>query len=332
MKTKNKGITKTTPAILPAAVTMASLACLTAQAQLDPTLLSEAVTKAKERIETITILGGDYGVTGGDYRNNDNQPNKVAISISKFGGAGDAGDVRPIGDSIFGWQPRLQGSMGTLSFKNEFHGSSPLAGDESDIDTFAIEFGGGARVWIGEHLSLAPTIMGMYAYTKNQYSYRSGAFDENAAKTGGAIDWDVNTWTLAPALNLQYVYTFKRTIFTLGSTYSYYHTESFTSTSDLMNIKGDSQTWMNKLDVDVPLGKMLWGHELRTGGYISRTEYYGNIRSGFGQDHMYDLHGRIVLDFLNQLWKVQWIGIGYSYLWGPNITGTTFGADIAFRF
>ena len=28
----------------------------------------------------------------------------------------------------------------------------------------------------------------------------------------------------------------------------------------------------------------------------------------------------------------QWIGVGASYLWGPNITGWTVGADVAFRF
>jgi len=40
----------------------------------------------------------------------------------------------------------------------------------------------------------------------------------------------------------------------------------------------------------------------------------------------------VVLDFLNQLWKGQWIGIGASYLWGPNITGWSAGLDVVFRF
>ena len=48
--------------------------------------------------------------------------------------------------------------------------------------------------------------------------------------------------------------------------------------------------------------------------------------------HLNEIHGRIVLDFLNQLWKVQWLGLGASYIWGTNITGWTVGADVAFRF
>ena len=88
-----------------------------------------------------------------------------------------------------------------------------------------------------------------------------------------------------------------------------------------LKINGDSETWKNKIDVDVPLGKKLLGHELRTGGYFSRQELYGDIKDGLNTDHIYEIHGRVVLDFLGKLWKVQWIGIGGSYLWGSNFTG-----------
>ena len=41
----------------------------------------------------------------------------------------------------------------------------------------------------------------------------------------------------------------------------------------------------------------------------------------------------VVLDYLNQLWKVQWIGLGGSYLWGHNgFHGYSIGLDVAFRF
>ena len=90
---------------------------------------------------------------------------------------------------------------------------------------------------------------------------------------------------------------------------------------------------MNKIDVDVPLGKTLFGHELRTGGFFSRTDLFGDIKDGLGNnDHIYEVHGRLVLDYLNQLWKVQWIGLGGSYLWGRTFTGYSFGLDLQFRF
>ena len=47
---------------------------------------------------------------------------------------------------------------------------------------------------------------------------------------------------------------------------------------------------------------------------------------------MNEIHGRLVVDVLKQFWKAQWIGVGASYIWGPNIMGWAIGADVAFRF
>jgi hypothetical protein len=40
----------------------------------------------------------------------------------------------------------------------------------------------------------------------------------------------------------------------------------------------------------------------------------------------------LVLDFLKELWKAQWIGIGGSYFCGGNCNGWSAGGDVAFRF
>jgi len=76
----------------------------------------------------------------------------------------------------------------------------------------------------------------------------------------------------------------------------------------------------------------VYGHELRTGGFFSRTELFGDLKEGLDAQHLYEVHGRLVLDFLNQLWKVQWMGIGGSYIWGSNFSGWTVGADVSFHF
>ena len=55
------------------------------------------------------------------------------------------------------------------------------------------------------------------------------------------------------------------TAFTLSSEPTYFYTESFRSSSPNLNVNGDSEAWVNKIDVDVPLGVELFGHELRTG-------------------------------------------------------------------
>jgi hypothetical protein len=303
------------------------------QAQLTPDQISQLQNIAGNRVEALTILGGDFGLAGATYQAEDPTGYNLNVNVSKFGGAGDVGDPKPIGDTGLAWQPRLQGNLGYLEAKKNFT-AGPLAGDTIEDDVFAIQFGGGARVWFGDHLSVAPTFMGMYGHTQNDYNPQSAAGRNgfNQARSLGLVNWTADTWTVRPAGNLQYVYTLGRTIFTLSSDFDYFYTESFQSSSSAINISGNSETWRNLIDVDVPLGKKLWGHELRTGGYFSRTELYDGIKTGLNTDHMYEIHGRIVLDYLGKLWKVQWIGIGASYLWGSNFDGWSFGADIAFWF
>ena len=334
MKKHLKPILFSTSAGLLAGAATSLLFCETSRAQsLSQGVIDQFNSTVGPKVEAADVLGGDVGLTGGRFLATGNSAFSTDIKISKFGGGGDVGDPKPLGNLGVGWQPRLQGSMGYLDGKKHFN-EGIQNGDESELKTFAIQFGGGARFWFDDHFSLAPTVMGMYGHTKNDYDVSSPfahQYADQAAKLG-IIDWNVDTWTIRPAINGQYVYTLGRTIFTLASDFTYYHTQSFEASSSYLHINGDSETWKNTIDVDIPLGKQLFGHELRTGGYFARTEFYNNIQQGLNTDHLYDFHGRIVLDFLGQLWKVQWIGLGASYMWGSNFDGYSIGADIAFRF
>ena len=217
--------------------------------------------------------------------------------------------------------PRKSAS-GKVDAKTYFT-AGDFQGANIENETFAIQFGGGARFWFNDHLSLAPTFMGMYGHTDTDF---------NQAQQAGTLSLDADTWTVRPAGDLQYVWTLGRTIFTLSSDFAYFHTESFETSMSGFQIRGNSEVWKNMLDVDIPLGKELLGHELRTGGYFSRSELYDDVKQGLNTTHIYEAHGRLVLDFLGKLWKVQWIGIGGSYFWGTGFTGWSVGGDIAFRF
>jgi hypothetical protein len=296
--------------------------------------LNEFKNTVGNRVEASTILGGDYGLSGGDFTSVNNNSGNVDINISKFGGMGDIYPIRPLGDTGIGWQPQLQGSMGYLTAKKHYNGSTVLNGDQNEDKTFAIQFGGGARFWFNDNFSIAPTFMGMYGHSENSYTANSafGRANQAAATQLGLINWNVDTWTVRPALNLQYQYTWRRTIFTLSSDITYYYTESFSSSSANVDIDGNSESWETKLDVDVPLGVELFGHELRTGGFFSRTQLYDGLQEGLNTDYINEAHGRLVLDFLDQLWKVQYIGLGVSYMWAGDFNGWSIGADVAFRF
>src|SRR5208337_4691149 len=162
----------------------------------------------------------------------------------KFGGGGDVGDPQPIGDLGIGWQPRLQGELGALNSKQDFN-SGLLNGAESKYHSTAIQFGGGARLWFNNSFSIAPTVMGMYGHTANTFYPRNNSFglaNQPLAQQLGLVDWNADTWTIRPALDLQYIYVWHRTIFTLSSDPTYFHTESFHTSNSHVNANGDSET------------------------------------------------------------------------------------------
>ena len=310
---------------------------VTGRTQISAQQASQLRAALGDRVEALTILGGDFGLSDGRYKSTEsdeplgNRPDSE-LSVTKIGGSGDVGDPQPLGNSGIGWQPRLQGNMGWLQSTNYLHGT--LQSDVSKFRDFAIQFGGGARLWVSDALSFAPTIMGMYGHTSDEYAANSAFMRTNLslAKQLGLADWRVNTWTVRPAVDIQYVINWDRVIVTLSSDPTYFRTQSFGGTNTGVKVSGDSGSLDNKIDIDIPLGIQLDGHELRTGGYLSRTELFGDLKTGLNVEHINELHTRLVMDYLNQFWKVQWLGIGTSYLWGPNFHGWSVGADVAFRF
>ena len=315
----------------------AGLLPLAAHGQVTPEQATQIRDAMSNRVEALTILGGASGIAGADFRSTGrfefSEPADAAIAVSKFGGAGDIGDPQPLGSLAVGWQPRLQGNMGWLEGTQHLN-AGLLEGDVSRIKTYGIEFGGGVRFWVDDHLSFAPTLSGLYGHTSETYTANSVFMRTNleTAKQIGLVDWTLDTWTLITGVDIQYLIALRRTIITVTSSPVYYHTESFESSSASVNVKGDSGTWANMVDVDIPLGVELFGHELRMGGFYRWTGLYGGLRDGLHESNFNEIHGRLVLDFLTQLWKVQWIGIGGSYIRGPNISGWTAGADVVFRF
>jgi hypothetical protein len=306
--------------------------------QIAPDVADQVRASLENRIEALTILGGDYGLSDGSFRSHGQMTPvesnaETKYDVAKIGGSGDVGDPQPLGDLGISWQPRLQGNMGYLDSKYEY-GSGLLAGDTSKVDTSAIEFGGGARFWFGDSFSVAPTLMGMYGHSSDGYEVHSAYVTANfvTAKQLGLLDWSINTLTVRPALNIQYLIRFGRNTLTLSSDPTYFHTEGFGASNANVRISGSSGSIDNKIDLDVPIGLQLFGHELHTGGYISRTELLGDLRDGLAVSHVNEVHGRLVLDVLHRMWKVLWIGVGASYVNGTNFSGWAAGADIAFKF
>ena len=136
-------------------------------------------------------------------------------------------------------------------------------------DVLAVQLGGGARFYFNDHLSLAPAVSGIYGHTENEFKPQNPIGDAvKAAASGTFVDWQLDTWSVMPSLDLRYEWQWRRNTFEFSSRYTFFHTESFASSSPVVSVNGDSHTWENKLDADVPLGWGVFGCELHTGGFI----------------------------------------------------------------
>ncbi len=153
-----------------------------------------------------------------------------------------------------------------------------------------------------------------------------------AAAAGTYVDWQLETWSAVPSLDLRYTGQWRDTLLEFSSRYTFFHTESFASTSPVVSVKGDSHTWENKLDVDIPLNWQLFGRRLRTGGFISRTDLGGSAAAGLNENHFYTVNGRLVVDLLGKVWKMRWLGLGASWFVGEHFNGWTAGVDVRFKF
>jgi hypothetical protein len=319
-----------------AALTLLSIFPGISHAQVSPAQVAATRNVIGARVEAMTILGGDFGLSDGNFHSTGSlggESSDVDTSVTKVGGDGDVGDPMPLGDLDIGWQPRLQGNMGYLQSSDHLQ-SPALRGDTSELRTFAIEFGGGARFWTNQSFSFAPTVMVLYGHTDAEYYAYSefGRRNFGYLQQLGLADWSIDTWSLRPAVNVQYIVALGRALITFSSDPTGFLTHGFNRSNVHLKVGGDSGLVTNKVDIDIPLDVEFYGHELRSGGYLSRTDLFGDLQEGLGVEHLNEAHVRIVMDFLNQLWKVQWLGVGASYLWGTNINGWAVGADVAFRF
>lgn len=295
-----------------------------------PEIIDQLEQATEQRIEAVTILGGDNGAVGGfyEFKTNDN----IDLRITKLGGCGTVAHPRALGSGSIKWAPILKGNLGYMT-ANYNYKSGYLEGNSNYYDNYFAELGAGARFYFTEHLSTAPVISFIYGHTDNKFKPGNSLGDEfKAVFSGTLVDWEMDTWTLVPSLDIKYTFNLKRTSFEFYSRYNFFHTEDFRSSSPDLKVNGNSQTWENKLDVDMPIGIKLMNRELHTGGFVAATGLFGDASDGFHENLIYTVNGRIVLDMLGKLWKTRWVGIGASYFWGEYFSGWAAGADLKLQF
>jgi hypothetical protein len=285
------------------------------------------------RVELAIILGGESSAEGGAYKT---KLNDVDFSIFKLGGRGDIGDTRPLGKTGLHWNPVLGGTFASIDATNKFAANALLVGNEAKYSSTIVNLSGGARWHFIKGLSLGTLLGGTYGHVENSFSANTPLGDlvkSNPATARQVVDWNVHTWTFQPTADLRYQFAVRNTLLELISSYTYFHTEQFSSSSEVVNVDGNSHYWQNKIDIDIPLPLFLWNSQLRTGGNFSRSDLFGEVKNALPDDYFYTLHGRLVADVLGKeyWWKVKYIGLGGSYVWSDSLSGWSVGVDVTFK-
>jgi hypothetical protein len=167
------------------------------------------------RVETFAILGTQTGASGGLYKG---EVNDVSGDVSKLSGRGDVTPQFPLGDSGVKWSLLVEGGVGRVLFENQFQ-EQPLAGNRSEIETWSVALGVGVRFTFIDVLSAAPSIGGIYSHSEHTFFPGTPVGDTVKQRLGGTlVDWDADTFTLVPGLELRYRQAFGPVQLTLTST------------------------------------------------------------------------------------------------------------------
>jgi hypothetical protein len=301
---------------------------------LPPGALDQLDHLVGSRVETFSVLDTQSGAAGGTYVS---KVNDTDLAITRVTGRGDVAAKRPLGDTGIFWAPMIEGGIGYGTFENHFDGGA-LAGNHSTVSTLAVFLGGGVRFTVWEDFSLAPTFGVVYAHSDNDFDARNdlGRQVVQLAGSGTAndvINWSADTFTLVPGIEARYRHLFGGIIqLTLKSLFKYFHTQPISRSTTALSFESTSQWWLNEVDVEWRMPVYLWGRQLRTGAYISRSELYGGLETTLHTEHFYNAGGRLVMDVQGLLWHLEYLGLGAGYFWSDKFSGWTIGAEISFAF
>ena len=299
---------------------------------LPPGALEQIDQVVGSRVETFAVLDTQSGASGGTYAS---KVNDTDLSITRVTGRGDVAAKRPLGNTGILWSPVLEGGIGYATYENHFDGGA-LAGNQSTVTSLAAFLGGGVRFTVWEDWSLTPTFGVIYAHSENDFEARNEAGQAVLRLAGSQandlINWSADTITLVPGIEVRYRHLFGTVQLTVTSRFKYFHTQPIERSTTALSFESTSEWWLNEVDVEWRMPLYLWGRQLRTGAYVSRSEIFGGVEETFKTNYLHQAGGRFVMDIQGLLWHVEYVGVGAGYFWSDKFSGWSVGAEISFAF
>jgi hypothetical protein len=306
-----------------------SAGALDAQAQLTPVQKKQLGEFFGHRAEVGVILGANDGASSGSYTvDGRNGNDDVDLSLMKFGGGGEFGRSRKLGDSGATWNPVVMGSIGYLTGDNTITAGN-LRGSELDESALSLHLGGGIAMHLSERFTVTPTIGVLYGSYDPGFNGRT----PNGRLVEAAIDDETaDVLGITPGIAMSYKVPMGKNMWDFIARYTYYGTTDVGSND--IDQGGSSHVFEQRADLDIPLSASLWDCPLHTGGYLGLTEVAGDIGDTMNSDVWATLHGRLLLNTSGRswAWKMDRLGIGMSGIFGNHFTGWDAGVEVSFKF
>lgn len=302
---------------------------LDSQAQLTPGQRKQLGNLFGNRAEVAVVLGANGGASSGSYSVDGRAGNDdLDFSLMKFGGGGEIGPARKLGDGGATWHPVVMGSFGYLSGENDIT-VGPLRGSELDESALALHLGGGTALHLTERFTVTPTIGVLYGTYDPGFNGRT----PNGRAVEAAIDDETaDSLGVTPGIGMAYKLPWGKNTWRIIANYTFYGTTDVGDND--IDQGGSSHVFEQRIDLDIPLDADLWGCPLHTGGYLGLTETTGDISDTMNSDFWATLHGRLLLNTEGKswAWKMDRLGLGASAIVADHFTGWDAGIEVTFKF
>jgi hypothetical protein len=278
------------------------------------------------RVEGVTILSGSAGSSAGLFRWNFSD---IDLSVTKLNGLGDVGDPTPIGDTGLSGNVVLGGAIASFTGHNRFL-DTPLQGNQARSSGTTLSFEGGGHFYFGVGLSSRITLGLIHGRVKYDFDAETPTGQE--VVTSGLGKWDLDTLTIAPSADLAWKSHVGNITFTPSTRLIYFRAEQLHSSTDLLDVTGNSTTWNNQMDVDYKSPLHLASYPIHFGAQLNRFDLGGTIRDGFKTDYFYSAELRTLAELHGDLSVISFVGPTATYFWSNKFSGWSWAIQVNLKF
>jgi hypothetical protein len=278
------------------------------------------------RIEGVTVLSGTAGSSAGLFRW---KFSDIDLSVSKLNGLGDVGDPSPIGETGLAWNGVLGGAIASFTAHNRFL-DTPLEGNQARTSGTVLSFEGGGHVYFGLGLSSRITLGLIYGRVKHDFDAETPIGQE--VVDAGLGKWSLDTLTLAPSADLAWRRPFGRFTFQPSTRLIYFRTQQLRSSTDLLDVTGNSTSWNNQMDLDYKSPLQVSSYPIHFGAQFNRFDLGGTMRDGLKTDYFYSAELRALAELHGDLSIISYLGPTATYFWSNKFSGWSWAIQVNLKF